>query len=542
MSIRIKYFISLITFLFLSPVISGTNNPEVKHVILIGIDGVTSEGFQVSPMPNLSELIKNGAVSLSTRGVMPTVSAPNWSSILLGAGPEQHGITSNSWSLENHTISPAFADEDGYFPSIFSVIRQQMPGAKTGAFFDWDMIGQLFNKKYVDVVSYVIGAEAVTENAIPFLKNEKPEFAFIYYGEPDEVGHSDGYDTEKYFESITKIDGEIGKIMNAVKTAGIYEETVFIIVTDHGGIGYGHGGESMTELEIPLVISGPGTAKNKLLQSPNNLFNTAPTIAYLLGLNQPDAWIGRPMMEAFDIKTERSYLPKPKSSVESGLYLTDQLLMLSSILPDADIRFTVDGQQPSLQSEKYINPIELSKSQTVKSAVFQNGEMSRVDLINFIRIKNLKSLTLPRDPDPRYNSQGNLSLVDGVRGSDHYNDKRWLGFEENDLEAVFDFGFERPIQSIIIGCLKDENSWIFLPTSIEILVSDDGEKFNSLAVASGESIKQSLTDGVANVMIGFPAVQTKYLKVIITNTGKCPAGHKGEGGKAWLFVDEMIIN
>ncbi|HOW32528.1 MAG TPA: alkaline phosphatase family protein, partial [Bacteroidales bacterium] len=62
----------------------------VQHVILIGIDGVSAEAFQYASTPFMDELVAKGAVSLITRGVMPTVSAPNWATILSGAGPEQH--------------------------------------------------------------------------------------------------------------------------------------------------------------------------------------------------------------------------------------------------------------------------------------------------------------------------------------------------------------------------------------------------------------------------------------------------------------------
>lgn len=31
----------------------------------------------------------------------------------------------------------------------------------------------------------------------------------------------------------------------------MFQNTTLIITSDHGGIGFGHGGESMTELEVP---------------------------------------------------------------------------------------------------------------------------------------------------------------------------------------------------------------------------------------------------------------------------------------------------
>jgi len=113
-----------------------SNAPIATHIVLIGIDGMSIPGFQKAATPNMDELVRNGALSFRTRSVMPTISGPNWASHLLGAGPEQHGVTMNGWSTSNMSITPSVTDEDGYFPSVFSVIREQMPDAKTAFFYD----------------------------------------------------------------------------------------------------------------------------------------------------------------------------------------------------------------------------------------------------------------------------------------------------------------------------------------------------------------------------------------------------------------------
>ena len=39
----------------------------------------------------------------------------------------------------------------------------------------------------------------------------------------------------------------------------------------------------------------------------------------------------------------------------------------------------------------------------------------------------------------------------------------------------------------------------------------------------------------------FYNLQSQYLKIKVKNIGICPGGHLGAGGKAWLFVDEIVI-
>jgi hypothetical protein len=37
------------------------------------------------------------------------------------------------------------------------------------------------------------------------------------------------------------------------------------------------------------------------------------------------------------------------------------------------------------------------------------------------------------------------------------------------------------------------------------------------------------------------ALGVRYIKVRAKNIGACPDWHPGSGGKAWLFVDEIMV-
>ncbi|MFA5973656.1 MAG: alkaline phosphatase family protein [Lentimicrobiaceae bacterium] len=141
----INIFLASIIFLLFLYKVTDAQPDAKKYVILIGIEGVSSEGFQYANTPVINSLIKQGAISLKTRGVMPTLSAPNLATILTGAGPEQHGVTSNSCSLVNQGFEPTIKDADGYFTSIFTLIWKQKPNAVTAMFSDCEWLGAYVN-------------------------------------------------------------------------------------------------------------------------------------------------------------------------------------------------------------------------------------------------------------------------------------------------------------------------------------------------------------------------------------------------------------
>lgn len=70
---------------------------QIKHVVVIGFDGLSANGVENAKTPNFNKLINEGASTIHARLVLPSSSSTNWASMNMGAGPEQHGITSNGW-------------------------------------------------------------------------------------------------------------------------------------------------------------------------------------------------------------------------------------------------------------------------------------------------------------------------------------------------------------------------------------------------------------------------------------------------------------
>ena len=519
--------------------------PVTKHVVLIGIDGVSAEGFQYANTPVMDNLISEGAISIKARGVMPTVSAPNWATILSGAGPEQHGVTSNDWSLGNQGFEPTVKDTDGYFTSIFTLIRIQMPKAVTGMFYDWDWLGTFVNKKNITREQYVQGYEFVTSKSIQFIKKERPSFTFVYYGHPDEVGHTKGHGTKEYFQSINDIDTEIGKIITALKEAEMLQSTTIIITSDHGGIGYGHGGESMVEIEVPWIISGPGIKKNALLELPNDLMNTSPTIARILGLKIPPEWIGIPVNEAFITKGSTSkpkqFVPKPWCSLPEKTYSGTQQIELASKWQGTDIYYTLDGSMPGANAKKYTSPFTISSKCLLKAVSIQENKSSQVITRQFTFIQGIKDATLTDQPSDKYPGSGVLSLFDGLIGSSNYKGRQWMGFEGGNFEVTADLGEMKTVKSLAVDVLQLPVSWIFLPMAVEYYASEDGRDFTLLNTFYPAETDDIRLDGPVMLNRNFDNLRTRFIRIKAINIGTCPEGHPGAGQKAWLFVSEVEV-
>ena len=87
--------------------------------------------------------------------------------------------------------------------------------------------------------------------------------------------------------------------MITVPIAGMEDNTVVIVTSDHGGINKKHGGKTLEEMEIPWIIYGKRVKKGEELTQSIMTYDTAATIAWIFGLKTPQVWIGRPVKAAF---------------------------------------------------------------------------------------------------------------------------------------------------------------------------------------------------------------------------------------------------
>lgn len=294
-----KKISSILATIFLLLVCIQSSLAQLKHVLILGVDGLSSSGLRNAQTPVLDKLIRDGAITWKARTVLPTVSSPNWATIITGAGPEQHGVLDNDWEVDKQTLTPITQDATHRFPTLFSLIKQHHPDAKIASVYHWDGFGRLYDQSVVDFDRHFSTADSCVSAFNSYLTKEKPTFAFLQLDHVDGAGHQHGHGSEKYLASIAKTDSLIGKIIETMHTAGMDKNTLVILVSDHGGINKGHGGTSDEEITVPILLYGVGIRKGEIITHPTYLYDVAPTAATALKLSLPEACIGRPIMEAF---------------------------------------------------------------------------------------------------------------------------------------------------------------------------------------------------------------------------------------------------
>lgn len=398
---------SFFTFIFIlcgtvTLVFSQANTAPFKHVVVIGFDGLSPDGIAHANTPTFDKMMQEGSYSLHARSVLPSSSSTNWASMIMGAGPEQHGITSNSWEHDNFILPAVIQEEAFLFPTIFHHIDANIPNATIGAIYHWDGFGRLFEKAAVDYDINPKSEDETANVAANYLKEYKPTFTFIHFDLVDHAGHEYGHGTQEYYASVAKSDKLLEIVWNAVKTAGIADETLIIVSSDHGGIGKGHGGESLNEVEIPFILWGKNIKTNHKLNYPVYQYDNAATVAYAFGFDLPRACIGKPVVEAFKgttdtydaytiIEQQKAPVIFPKavfSKPAGGLFDQKATITIKNQETIGKVRYTINGSMPNQLSSVYSKSFEVKENTVVKAALFSNGKMISPVSEAFYRIKN----------------------------------------------------------------------------------------------------------------------------------------------------------
>ncbi len=151
-----------------------------------------------------------------------------------------------------------------------------------------------------------------------------------------------------------------------------------------------------------------------------------------------------------------------------------------------------------------------------------------------------KPVSLAMPASPKYHDGDVSSLTNGIKGWDDYH-MHWLGFEGEDLEATIDLGAVETIISISTDFLQDIESWVFMPLSVEFSISEDGRRFRTVGEVSNTVPAEKYGAVIAPFAAQFEPSQARFIKVRAVNMKTCPAWHKGAGGKAWIFIDEITV-
>ncbi len=302
---------------------AGSALAQVQHVIHISVDGLRSlparegdegqylpELVEAGKLPTFARLAKEGAWTHNARtDFNRSETLPNHASMITSRpsvqpkgmpNTTQHQWTNNSDVPVTVTIHNNHPHVE-YVASVFDVVHD---AGKSTALYNGKGKFLIFDRSYDEIYgqphehgrdkidSYVLKGDSaqLTSSMLEELAERKFGYVFLHYRGPDGAGHSKGWGSPAWQQSVIDVDTLIGKILEKIENDPQFKgRTALIITADHGGTGTGHGESNKVECyTIPVYVWGPGVAAGSDLYELNKDVRTDP------GVGRPDYTIASP--------------------------------------------------------------------------------------------------------------------------------------------------------------------------------------------------------------------------------------------------------
>lgn len=242
-----------------------------KKAIVIGFDGCRADILAEIDKENsaIAHLTSEGAplklaycggVNFPEKNTQGTSTAPGWCSILTGEWADKHGITGNdiTKTMDTKTLLTSLTEEKVIDSAVFAT-KWKGHFSRNNATYLAEVDYCTANELNVDFALCKNDADTHAYTMNEIVKDDCADFIFSIYEPTDGTGHDKGFsfNNPKYKEAFKLEDSMALEVINGIKDRDTYEKEDWLIVitSDHGGIGTGHGNESIQERMTFIVAN-----------------------------------------------------------------------------------------------------------------------------------------------------------------------------------------------------------------------------------------------------------------------------------------------
>ncbi len=269
------------TLIFLGATVTSTAQSAAAArtqspiVIVITLDGFPARALEDPrlPMPVLRSIAAHGAVAQAMKPINPTVTWPNHTALVTGVDASQHHVMANGlieiptdgsqlkiepWVdkdrlVHARTLYEAATEKSlitaqvdwvaiygakgvrwqfGEEPNIHDEIPQEMVASGIVTREQIEQFGDHSSPAWRD--------EVWTDAAVDIIDKHAPNLLLLHLLETDTIQHEYAPLTSAAYAAYAYADHCIGRVVEAVRAAGILDRTTFFILSDHGFATYTH--------------------------------------------------------------------------------------------------------------------------------------------------------------------------------------------------------------------------------------------------------------------------------------------------------------
>lgn len=271
----------------------------IERVLIVTFDGLRPDAITVAGMNTVMDLMQSGAYTLNAQTTIPSLTLPAHASMLVGTCPARHVVRWDQYVPANGTALGT---------DIFDLAHAA--GLRTVLLTGKEKLRHVTDPTSTDFFAFVDKTDKILDNTsvLRLALNQIGEgfgLMVVHFDDGGLEGENSGWMSRTQLEVYGREDRGLASMLQTLKDKGVYESTLIIVTSDHGGHDSTHGTTLPEDMTIPWVISGPRIVPGEL-QTQVHIMDTAATAAFALGLPLPLDWDGIPVYEAFGMPVDES--------------------------------------------------------------------------------------------------------------------------------------------------------------------------------------------------------------------------------------------
>lgn len=212
--------------------------------------------------------------------------------------------------------------------------------------------------------------------------------------------------------------------------------------------------------------------------------------------------------------------------------------------PGAEVRYTLNGKEPTAADKLYTTPITIKGSRVMlKARAMGKGFLpSETVQAQFIQGGLAIASVNFTPPHESYAKSSADILHDNAGGLTRYGSGTWLGYDRDTVQLDIELRKTERVQRVLLDLLQDENSWIFLPERITLSYWEKkSQAYVPVIETRIDHSKAQPKQCVLKELILPTPVNTRKLRVQIETVKSIPGWHAAKGSHAWFFIDEIKV-
>ncbi len=252
------------------------------------------------------------------------------------------------------------------------------------------------------------------------------------------------------------------------------------------------------------------------------------------------------VLSTFCVGQSPVQLAPPLLKYQSVFFKNEAIVELKFAQKGTQIHYTLNGKNTKGKDLIYSKPIQIKNSFTTVNAMVEGDGFLPSEMVSATFIKDgLEIQSVEYSPaSVRFRGNGKNTLVDNEGGKTDLNSPTWLGYQQDSVELIVLMKKKEKLSSVLINCLQDHGSWVFLPGQIRLYYFDERSQAYQLIAEQVTPAKEIINGASCIPIIMKPSskkILASKIKIIMRGIQSLPEAHPGKGQPGWLFIDEIKV-